>query len=302
MSQDAEDIAARLAAGHAVSDAEVSVLAATNDILTLGMLGDEARRRRHGADTTFVRVADVNLPLADGADLVIPPAAKEVRVAGALDDFDAVLRGVPRVARAAGAVPVSAFSVEALEACARRTNRPLEALLTALRDAGVMLIAEAALDQMQDAESSLEQVRRAGLGLARLTVHHTARSTARAAHILRARALQASLGGWLPSFAPLGRTWNADAPSTGYDDVRQVALARLLADNIASIQVDWSKYGPKLAQVALTVGADDVDGVSPLDETGEGRRRAPLEEIRRNITAAALVPVERDGAYRRTGA
>ena len=64
-----------------------------------------------------------------------------------------------------------------------------------------------------------------------------------------------------------------------------------------SIQVDWTLYGPKLAQVALTVGADDVDAVSPFDETTQGRRRAPLEEIVRNIKAAGLQPVERDGRF-----
>ena len=42
----------------------------------------------------------------------------------------------------------------------------------------------------------------------------------------------------------------------GFDDVKQVALARLLVSNIDSIQVDWPLYGPKLAQVALSVGAD----------------------------------------------
>jgi 2-iminoacetate synthase ThiH len=47
----------------------------------------------------------------------------------------------------------------------------------------------------------------------------------------------------------------------------------------------------------LTFGADDVDGVSALDEAPEGRRRAPLAEIRRNIEAAGLVPVERDGRF-----
>jgi aminodeoxyfutalosine synthase len=89
----------------------------------------------------------------------------------------------------------------------------------------------------------------------------------------------------------------AAQPTTGYDDVKVIAVARLIADNIESIQVDWSLYGPKLAQVALTMGADDVDAVSPLD--GElGRRRSPLEEIRGNIKAAGLDPVERDGAWR----
>ena len=101
----------------------------------------------------------------------------------------------------------------------------------------------------------------------------------------------------IPAFAPLPRTMNPAVPTTGYDDVKRVALARLLLDNVPSIQVDWSLYGPKLAQVALTVGADDVDAVSPVDDMAEGRRRAPLEEIRRNIRAAGLEPVERNGRF-----
>jgi aminodeoxyfutalosine synthase len=79
--------------------------------------------------------------------------------------------------------------------------------------------------------------------------------------------------------------------------VKRVALARLTIQNIPSIQVDWGLYGPKLAQVALTVGADDVDGVSPEDDTGQGRRRSPLEEIRSNILAAGQAPVERNGRF-----
>ena len=74
-----------------------------------------------------------------------------------------------------------------------------------------------------------------------------------------------------------------------------VAIARLAVPNVPSIQVDWQRYGPKLAQVALTFGADDIYGVSPSDEASEGRRRAPLEEIRRNIESAGFEPVERDG-------
>jgi 2-iminoacetate synthase ThiH len=61
--------------------------------------------------------------------------------------------------------------------------------------------------------------------------------------------------------------------------------------------VDWRRYGPKLAQVALTFGADDIDGVSSSDEAPEGRRRAPLEEITRNIVAAGFQPVERTGRF-----
>jgi 2-iminoacetate synthase ThiH len=76
-----------------------------------------------------------------------------------------------------------------------------------------------------------------------------------------------------------------------------VAVARLAAPNIPMIQVDWLRYGPKLAQVALTFGADDLDAVSGSDDAPEGARRAPIEELRRNIIAAGLIPAERDGQF-----
>jgi 2-iminoacetate synthase ThiH len=52
-----------------------------------------------------------------------------------------------------------------------------------------------------------------------------------------------------------------------------------------------------LAQVALTVGADDVDGIA-ANHGVLGTRRSPIEEIRGNIRAAALEAVERDGRFR----
>ena len=79
------------------------------------------------------------------------------------------------------------------------------------------------------------------------------------------------------------------------DDI--VGNPTIIVQNIPSIQVDWSLYGPKLAQVALTVGADDVDAVSADDDESQGRRRAPLEEIQRNIRAASQDPVERNGRF-----
>jgi aminodeoxyfutalosine synthase len=86
-------------------------------------------------------------------------------------------------------------------------------------------------------------------------------------------------------------------PTTGYEDVKMVAVARLAAPNITTIKVDWLRYGPKLAQVALTFGADDLDAVTASDDAPDGRRRAPIEEVRRNIEAAGFSPAERDGRF-----
>lgn len=290
-------LVARLASGAALSEADAAALAVAPDILSLGMLADEARRRKHGSRTTYVRVADVSLP-HPGEPVAIPAAAREVRVVTGAAELESRMSALYEVVKAAGTVPVSAASLADLQAHLAVSGRPLPDLLRAIRRAGVTSIAEAPLDLLREPEAALEAVRESGLGLARLTVHRQADAAVRIALIKKAAELQDALG-WLRSFAPLPRSWSAASPTTGYEDVRQIALARLIADNIPSIQVDWSLYGPKLAQVALTVGADDLDGVSPMDDGPEGRRRAPLEEVRRNIRAAALEPEERDGDYRR---
>jgi aminodeoxyfutalosine synthase len=112
----------------------------------------------------------------------------------------------------------------------------------------------------------------------------------------RASDLQQSIGGFR-AFAPLPRVLSPVTPTTGYDDVKLVATARLIVTSIPSIQVDWPLYGPKLAQVALTMGADDVDGVAAFDPAALGSRRSALAEIVGNIRAAAQEPVERNGRF-----
>jgi aminodeoxyfutalosine synthase len=78
-------------------------------------------------------------------------------------------------------------------------------------------------------------------------------------------------------------------------------MARLVVPDIPSIQVDWALYGPKLAQVALTVGADDVDSVAAHDPGTLGARRSVVEEIKGNIRAASLEPVERNARFEVVG-
>jgi aminodeoxyfutalosine synthase len=275
------------------SDQELAALAASHDIIALGMAADDVRRARHGSRTTYVRVADV--PSTNGAAASWPVTAGEVRITGSPTERAAAIAGVHDVAGRANGVPVSAYSLADLEQLSARDGVTLRSLLEELRAAGLELIAEAPVDQLKDPRRSIEEVNIAGLALARLTVYKT--PAADPLPLLKlVNELQRAVA-VIRAFAPLPRRANPSMPSTGYDVVKRIALARIVCDNVSSIQVDWSLYGPKLAQVALTVGADDVDAVSPLDETTEGRRRAPLEEIRRNIRAAGFEPVERNGRY-----
>jgi aminodeoxyfutalosine synthase len=276
-----------------VVNAELATLVESHDIIDLGMRADEVRRERHGTRTTFVRVADVSSDLA--AEVIVPVAAREIRIVGVPVSREAALERIRAVVSAAGGAPVTGFSLADLEQLAAREQVTLRALLEEMRAAGLELVAEAPIDQLQNPRRSIEQVNIAGMSLARLTVHRL-ESTDLAALLGQVMALQEWVA-VIRAFAPLPRTINPAVPTTGFDDVKRVALARIFVTNIPSIQVDWSLYGPKLAQVALTVGANDVDAVSAIDDLSEGRRRAPLEEIQRNIRAAGLEPVERDGRF-----
>jgi aminodeoxyfutalosine synthase len=276
-----------------VSDTELASLAATHDIISVGMIADEVRRQRHGTRTTFVRVADV--PADVSLPVTPPPAAGELRIVGAPISRAAAVERVTQIVAVANGVATSAFSLADLEQLAAADGSTLRAVLEELRAAGLELVAEAPLDCLHDARRSIEDVNIAGLTLARLTVHRSPSSDPlplfkTVADLQRSVAV-------VHTFAPLPRRMNPSVPTTGYDDVRRIALARIVVDNVRSIQVDWSLYGPKLAQVTLTVGVDDVDAVSPADDASLGPRRAPLEEIRRHIRAAGFEPIERTGRF-----
>ena len=91
---------------------------------------------------------------------------------------------------------------------------------------------------------------------------------------------------------------DATQPTTGYEDVKRMALSRLLAD-VDTIQVDWALYGPKLAQVALTFGADDIDSVSAGDDESQAGAARQSKRSAGAFRAAGFEPVERDGRFER---
>ncbi len=94
--------------------------------------------------------------------------------------------------------------------------------------------------------------------------------------------------------------------TTGVRDLREIAVARLLLDNIPHIKAYWVMITPGLAQVALHYGADDLDGTVIAEEiahdagakTPRGLTRQTLERL---IREAGFEPLERDNLYRTYG-
>jgi aminodeoxyfutalosine synthase len=281
----------RINLGDPLTPEEIHGLATTPDILALGMLADTLRRRLHDTRVTFLRVAELTVDQASGSS--VPAAAREVRLTGAPASIDDAVVAVEKAKSISETRTIAGFSWLDVERWS--TAAPVGQVLTRLRNAGLDAIAELPLDHIGDLGAAVPALKDAGFRQLRLTVGK-APADARTDLLLAAARMQ-DIHGIVQSLNPLPMSLAAFRPTTGYEDVKMVALARLAAPNVSSIQVDWRRYGPKLAQVALTFGADDIDGVSPSDDAPEGRRRAALPEIQRNVEAAGLSPVERDGHF-----
>jgi aminodeoxyfutalosine synthase len=127
-------------------------------------------------------------------------------------------------------------------------------------------------------------------------------------HLIRLRELQDETGGF-QTFIPLAfhpdnsRMDDLPKPS-GVMDLKTMAISRLMLDNFPHIKAYWVMLGIKTAQVALSFGADDLDGTIVHEkiyhEAGaETPQEVTVAEIRRLITEAGRVPVERDTLYHR---
>ncbi len=284
----------RAASGQPFSTDDAARVLSSPDLTGVGHLGELARKHASGDVITFSRVVEV----FEGTFPSTAGDAGEVRLTGSAAKVDEAEDVVKRGRAFAGDIPLTGFSAaELFETCGRRVDA-LESCARRLRDAGLDAVAECPIDAFADLDEAVSVVRaieRGGVAVLRLTINRASLEE-RLPLIARAAALRAMSSG-IHAFAPLPRQDPADQPATGYDDVRTIAVARLVCSTIPYIQVDWPLYGPKLAQVALMYGANDVDGVGAIDTTGLGARRSPLEDIRRQIRAAAGDPVERNGRY-----
>ncbi len=265
-------------------------MAACPDLVSVGTLGEMARKKLHGDRVTYGRVCFVAdaIPASRGE-------AGEVRLIGVPASGDDAVARVKTVAPFAKGVPLTAFSLGDLYNLASGDHMVLVELAKALRAAGLDGVAEVPLDRLDDPIEIVRAVVHGGLHARRATIER-APFSARLALIESARDVQRATSAF-KAFAPLPRVDPPDSPSTGYDDVRTIAMARVMCVNIPLIQVDWPLYGPKLAQVAIAYGADDIDGVSAVDAPDAGPRRSAREDIERQITAAGALPAPRNGRY-----
>jgi aminodeoxyfutalosine synthase len=254
-------------------------------------------------------------------------AVTELHIVGGLHPelpiewYEELLRGLkaryPRV-------HPKAFTMVEIAYFARRFKVPVEEVLRRFRDAG--------MDSMPGggAEIFSERVRRIicdhkidggeWLEVARLAHRmgiksnctmlygHLENEEDRVDHLLKLRAVQDETNGFVTyiplAFHPDNTPLHHIPKTTGFADLKNIAAARLLLDNIPHIKAYWVMLTPRIAQIAQRFGADDIDGTVVEEkiyhdagaETSQGMRRG---ELLRLIRAAGREPVERDTAYNR---
>jgi aminodeoxyfutalosine synthase len=156
--------------------------------------------------------------------------------------------------------------------------------------------------------STARKAHQAGLrSNATMLYGHVETEEERADHLVKLRELQDETHGFV-AFIPLAfhpdNTALSHIPkTTGYADLRNIAVSRLLLDNFDHIKAYWIMLSPAIAQIALRFGANDLDGTVVEekiyhDAGAVTSEFTPRNELERLIRAAGRVPVERDTLYR----
>jgi aminodeoxyfutalosine synthase len=205
---------------------------------------------------------------------------------------------------------------------ARLTGRPTRELLEEFKDAGLGSlpgggaeifhpeVRDKICEHKADAAEWIRVHREAhSLGLrsnATMLYGHIEEARHRVDHLIRLRELQDETGGF-QTFIPLAfhpdntRLAHIQKPS-GLADLRTMAVSRVMLDNFPHVKAYWVMLGIKTAQVALSYGADDLDGTVVHekiyhDAGSDSPQELSVPEIRRLIEEAGRVPVERDTLY-----
>ena len=219
-------------------------------------------------------------------------------------------------------VHLKAFTMVEIAFLGKRAKLSIRDTLLKLKEAGVDSCpgggAEIFSDRVRhiicdhkiDGDEWLETARMAHeIGLrsnATMLYGHVENDEDRIDHLLRLRNLQDQTGGF-QTFIPLAfhpdNTMLQHLPRTsGLLDIKQIAVGRLMLDNFQHIKAYWQMLTPKIAQIALRFGADDLDGTVIEEKiyhdagatTPQGMARKDLERL---IREAGRVPIERDTLY-----
>lgn len=236
--------------------------------------------------------------------------------------FEYYLRVIRALSDAMPEIHIKAFTAVEIEYFSRISGLSVRDVLTELKRAGLGSLpgggAEILSDRVRSllcpkkasAESWLEVMRTAHrLGLksnATMLYGHIETNEERADHLLRLRDLQDETGGFqtfipLP-FHPSNTKLSHLRKPTAFENLKMIAIARLVLDNFPHVKAYWIMLGLKVAQLSLFFGADDLDGTVTEEkithaagaETGQSVSREELCDL---IRATGCVPVERDTLY-----
>ncbi|MFZ2447961.1 MAG: aminofutalosine synthase MqnE [Syntrophobacteraceae bacterium] len=238
-----------------------------------------------------------------------------------LSFFESMLRKI-RVLRPDSFL--KAFTAVEIAHFAKNESISVREVLVRLKSAGLQMlpgggaevfsgrIRERLCPEKLDGPGWLDVVRQAHeLGIrtnATMLYGHIETERERLEHMAALRELQDETGGFvcfipLP-FQPSNTELSHLPPTTGIEDLKTIALSRLMLDNIPHIKAYWVMLTVKLAQAALYYGADDFDGTVVEEKIGhmagaESAQGLSRKEIERIISEAGFDPVERDSLFRK---
>jgi aminodeoxyfutalosine synthase len=260
---------------------------------------------------------------------MIEPDATEVHVVGGnnpalrLEYYEDLLRMVKRKrpdlhVKAFTAVEIDHFTRVNKLSVKEVLDRLIDAGLDSMPGGGAEIFAEKPRELICDHKTSgarwlevHEYVHSRGIrSNTTMLYNHLESHEDRIDHMMQLRDLQDRTGGfqtfiplsWHPENTELIKKYPQLGWSTGFDDLKVVAVARLFLDNFDHIKTYWMQVGEKLAQTALWFGADDLDG-NVVEEKiyhaagashGEGMVKSDLVKL---IRDAGRLPVERDTLY-----
>jgi aminodeoxyfutalosine synthase len=220
-------------------------------------------------------------------------------------------------------VHLKAFTMVEIGYLAQRAKISALEVLERLRDAGMDSLPGGGAEIFSDrvrriicdhkitGEEWLETARTAHrLGLhsnCTMLYGHIENEEDRVDHLVKLRTLQDETQGFMTfiplAFHPDNTPLHHIPKTTGFLDIKNIAVARLMLDNIPHIKAYWIMMTPKIAQIALRFGADDIDGTVVEEKiyhdagatTSQSLRRSELLQL---IRKAGREPVERDTLYR----